>query len=152
VVLHDAPAEPVQIGPFTVRADLIVHPGSTVGYRITEGHRTIAYLPDHEPALGGTRVPSSGRWTSGYALAKHADLLLHDAQYTAEEVRTRIGWGHSSIEQTVAFAELAGARRLVPFHHDPSHDDGQLDAMHAQMRAMTSIPVEGGCEGATFDV
>ena len=152
VVLHDAPAEPVRIGPFTVRADLILHPGSTAGYRITEADRTIAYLPDHEPALGGTRVPDSGRWTSGYELAKDADLLLHDAQYTVEEVRTRIGWGHSSIEQTVAFAELAGTRRLVPFHHDPSHDDEQLDAMHAWTRAIATMPVESGCEGATFSV
>lgn len=152
VVLHDAPLEPVRIGPFTVRAELIIHPGSTVGYRVAEGDRTIAYLPDHEPALGGTRVPDSGRWTSGYDLARDVDLLLHDAQYTADEIRTRLGWGHSSIEQAVAFAELTGARRLVPFHHDPGHDDAQLDAMRAQMQAMTAIPVEGGCEGATFRV
>lgn len=152
VVLHDAPLEPVRIGPFTVRAELIIHPGSTVGYRVTEGDRTMAYLPDHEPALGGTRVPDSGRWTSGHDLAKDVDLLVHDAQYTADEIRTRLGWGHSSIEQAVAFAELTGARRLVPFHHDPAHDDTQLDAMRAEMQSMTSIPVEGGCEGATFRV
>ena len=152
VVLHDAPAEPVRIGSFTVWADLIVHPGSTVGYRITEGERSIAYLPDHEPALGRTTVPDSGRWTSGYGLARDVDLLIHDAQYTTDEIRTRLGWGHSSIEQTVGFAELAGAGRLVPFHHDPSHDDGQLDTMLAEMRAITSMPVEAGCEGASFRV
>lgn len=152
IVLHDAPQTATAIGPFTVRADLIIHPGSTVGYRITEGTRTIAYLPDHEPALGRATVPDTGRWTSGFDLAADADLLLHDAQYTLDERRTRIGWGHSSIDQTVAFAELTRSRRLVPFHHDPSHDDATLDRMHAEMGGLTAIPVEGGCEGATFEV
>jgi len=57
LVLHDAPATPTIIGPFVVRAELVIHPGPTVGYRITDGHRTLAYLPDHEPALG---VPEFG--------------------------------------------------------------------------------------------
>jgi phosphoribosyl 1,2-cyclic phosphodiesterase len=152
LVLHDAPARPERIGPFTVRADLIIHPGPTVGYRIESDGRTIAYLPDHEPALGGDILPRTRRWTSGAGLAADVDLLIHDAQYTADERRIRVGWGHSSMEQTVAFAELTGARRLVPFHHDPAHDDAALDRMQAAMASATSIPVEAGREGATFIV
>ncbi|MFN8621665.1 MAG: MBL fold metallo-hydrolase [Chloroflexota bacterium] len=152
LVLHDAPARPERIGPFTIRADLIVHPGPTVGYRVEADGRAIAYLPDHEPALGSDTVPDSRRWTSGADVAADVDLLIHDAQYTTAERRTRVGWGHSSIEQTVAFASLVGAARLVPFHHDPSHDDATLDRMHAAMRAAAAIPVEAGSEGATFGV
>lgn len=152
IVLHDAPHDPVRVGPFTVRADLIIHPGATVGYRVEADGRALAYLPDHEPALGRDSIPDAGRWTSGYALAADVDLLIHDAQYTAEERRTRVGWGHSSIDQTIAFAELAGARRLVPFHHDPAHDDDALDRMHASIVAAATMPVEAGREGATFAV
>jgi len=150
IVLHDAPHAPVRIGPFTVRADLVIHPGPTVGYRLEADGRALAYLPDHEPSLGADALPASPRWTSGHALAADADLLIHDAQYTAEERRARIGWGHSSIDQTVAFAALARARRLVPFHHDPAHDDDELDAMQARMAADAAMPVEPGREGATI--
>ena len=40
------------IGSATVRAANVAHQGPTVGYRIEEGGRSLAYLPDHEPSLG----------------------------------------------------------------------------------------------------
>ena len=150
LVLHDAPATATAIGPFIVRAELVVHPGPTVGYRVAEGHRTLAYLPDHEPALGVPSFPSSGRWTSGHGLARDADILLHDAQYTAAEYPPRCGWGHSSFDHVVAFAELASVGQLVTFHHDPSHDDAALDRLHHAMTAMTAIRIEPGREGLSL--
>ncbi len=56
-------------------------------------------------------------------LARGADLLVHDAQYTAEELQKRRGWGHSSFDQAMRFAEMAGVKRLALTHHDPEHDD-----------------------------
>ena len=114
----------------------------------------VTYLPDHEPALGVANFPRAGEWTSGYALAAGADLLLHDSQYTAEEYRSRVGWGHSAIEHTVAFAELAKARHLVTFHHDPSHDDWALDQLTGYAAGLTksSMQISPGTEGATFEV
>ena len=147
LVLHDAPTTPTAIGPFLVRAELVIHPGSTVGYRIADGSRTLAYLPDHEPALGVPDFPRSARWTSGIALAHGADVLIHDAQYSAAEYPSRTGWGHSSTEHVVAFADLASVGELVTFHHDPSHDDVVLDQLHATMASMTSVPVVPGREG-----
>jgi len=152
LVLHDAPATETAIGPFAVRSDLVIHPGPTVGYRIAEGHRTIAYLPDHEPALGVPDFPTSRRWTSGYDLARGADVLLHDAQYTAAEYPPRRGWGHSSIDHVVAFADLASVDRLVTFHHDPGHDDAALDVLHHEMSAMADIRIEPGREGVSLVV
>ena len=149
-MLHDAPATATAIGPFIVRAELVIHPGPTVGYRVAEGHRTLAYLPDHEPALGVPSFPSSGRWTSGHGLARDADILLHDAQYTAAEYPPRCGWGHSSFDHVVAFAELASVGQLVTFHHDPSHDDAALDRLHHAMTAMTAIRIEPGREGLSL--
>ena len=95
-----------------------MHPGPTVGLRLQDGRAHVAYLPDHEPALAGLRgCPRA--WISGAAVAEDADLLFHDAQYFAEEYDDRIGWGHSSVDDAVAFARV-GARRLVLFHHEPS--------------------------------
>ena len=138
-------------GPFTVTADLIIHPGPTVGYRITEGGRSFAYLPDHEPALGG--LDRGPEWTSGWALANGVDVLFHDAQYTRDEYDERVGWGHSTLEHAIEFARLANARKLVTFHHDPAHDDATLDALVEEgVRLAPDLDVTAGCEGSVFEL
>ena len=139
VTLHPAPTEPIRVGSVEIVSELIIHPGPTVGYRLSEGDRTVAYLPDHEPALGVRRFPEAPEWTSGYALAKGVDLLIHDAQYSADERSTRIGWGHSSLDEAVAFAKDIGAAALAPFHHDPTHSDDDLDEL---FRMVTGGTVE----------
>jgi ribonuclease BN (tRNA processing enzyme) len=107
----------------------VKHPGSTVGYRIEEDGRSLAYLSDHEPALGVDLQSIQPDWISGYSLAERADVLLHDAQYTPEEYRERIGWGHSSLDHVVDFGLIAKVKKLVMFHHDPLHSDEQLERM-----------------------
>jgi phosphoribosyl 1,2-cyclic phosphodiesterase len=101
-----------------------------VGYRLESEAGTAVYLPDHEPALGARHFPDLPRWTSGFDLVAGADLLIHDAQYADTEYLDHLGWGHSSIGQAVAFANAAGVRHLIPFHHDPGHDDEYLDNLY----------------------
>lgn len=153
LTLHNVPPERFEVGGLEVEAALVCHPGSTVGYRISEGTRSLAYLPDHEPALGLREFPGEPEWTSGFDLAAGADLLIHDAQYTTEEYQKRVGWGHSSIRDAIAFATLAGARRFVPFHHDPTHDDAMLDCIDSVVRT-GDLPFGfvAGTEGASFEV
>jgi ribonuclease BN (tRNA processing enzyme) len=67
-------------------------------------------------------------------LARGADLLVHDAQYTAEELKKRRGWGHSSFDQAMQVAEMAGVKRLALTHHDPEHDDEFLDRIEKLCR------------------
>ena len=147
VELHDVPHRPFTIGDVTVRGEPVIHPGPTLGYRISDGAGSLAYLPDHEPALGAPRFPMGPTWTSGHHLADGVDVLIHDAQYTAEEYPSRIGWGHSSIEHMWAFADQASARRLVTFHHDPGHSDAELDAIVAELAGRGGPEVVGGTEG-----
>jgi len=153
LTLHNVPPERFEVGGLEVEAALVCHPGSTVGYRISEGTRSLAYLPDHEPALGLREFPGDPEWTSGFDLAAGADLLIHDAQYTTEEYQKRVGWGHSSMRDAIAFATVAGARRFVPFHHDPTHDDAMLDCLDSVVRT-GDLPFGfvAGTEGATFEV
>ena len=131
VELHEVPGESAQIGPFRLSAGLICHPDAAVGYRLVSPEGSLAYLPDHEPALGVRDFPQSAAWTSGAALADGVDVLIHDAQYTDAEYPEHVGWGHSSLAQARAFARLTGAKHLVGFHHDPARDDDALDRMYA---------------------
>ena len=118
----------------------------------------MTYLPDHEPALGsalsanGNGGSPTGEWTSGHDLSRDTDLLIHDAQYTADEYDQRVGWGHSQIGDAVALAALAGAKRLVTFHHDPAHDDAELDQMLADAQVAGAGRARGAARPRGHDV
>jgi phosphoribosyl 1,2-cyclic phosphodiesterase len=154
LVLHDVPAGEFVIGGLGVTAAPVCHPGATVGYRIAGDAGVVAYLPDHEPALGVPHFPLAPEWTSGFELARGADLLIHDAQYTRDEYATHVGWGHSAIDDAIAFAALARVKRLVTFHHDPSHDDDEVECitLAAIRAAAPAFPVIAGAEGDAFDL
>lgn len=153
VHIHELGTESVQIGPFEVQSDYILHPQSTLGYRITANGKSLTYMSDHEPALGGLEIPEDPTWVSGYNLAKGVDLLLHDAQYLTHEYPNFVGWGHSTIDQAVAFAELAGVKQLVTFHHDPSHPDALLEAEAERIRAEHHpFTFHTGSEGEVYKV
>ena len=152
--IHELSPDGMDIGSFHVSLEYVCHPNPTVGYRITDGDSTVTYLPDHEPALGMNEIPSLPEWTSGYPLAAGVDLLIHDAQYDDEEYPLHVGWGHSSMTQACAFAELCGVRVLAPFHHDPSHTDLDIDRMvqHAVQGAGGGIRVIPAMEGLTLQL
>jgi ribonuclease BN (tRNA processing enzyme) len=154
LVLHEVPCGDFTVGEFRISSALICHPGPTVGYRISTSRATLAYLTDHEPALGVQHFPLAGEWTSGYTIAAEADLLIHDAQYSSEEYAKYVGWGHSSLAHALAFADLVKAKQFVPFHHDPAHTDEDLDHLITEAVAVArpSFPVTPGSEGAVFDL
>ena len=140
VTFHDAPREPWTIGSVTLTAHPILHPGATVGYRLEANGRALAYVTDHEPALGTDLDAVASAWISGFALAHRADLLIHDCQYTEDEYASHVGWGHPSVAHVAAFARRAEIDRLVMFHHHPGHRDDELDAMRGTM--LEAWPVE----------
>jgi phosphoribosyl 1,2-cyclic phosphodiesterase len=155
IAFHDLPGgEPWEADGVSLFADLVLHPGPTVGFRLETGRSSVAYLPDHEPALAGIDGRSTD-WISGGALAGGADLVLHDAQYLDEEYGARIGWGHSSVDQAVAFCRAVGARRLVLFHHEPRRSDQALELLEDRARDLTGpeqLPPMLAREGMVFDL
>jgi phosphoribosyl 1,2-cyclic phosphodiesterase len=130
------------LGSARVEAEFVNHRGATLGYRITDGGTTVAYIPDHEPALGQEVATSDPAWISGAGLARDADLLIHDCQYTDGEYRDHVGWGHSAMSDTLAFAHRSGARRLALFHHDPLHEDHVLDELGEEARSIDDGQME----------
>ena len=134
LTLHEIENSSFEIGPFNIESRFVIHPSPTVGYRITGERSVFTYIPDHEPALGTLEIRAK-KWISGIDLALNADLLLHDAQYSAQEYKKKIGWGHSSMDDAVKFASLAEVKRLLLAHHDPSHTDKQLNEIFADLKS-----------------
>jgi beta-lactamase family protein len=122
------------LGSARILSHPIMHPGATVGYRIEDEGKVLTYLTDHEPALGTDLETIAPEWISGFALAFGADLLVHDCQYGDDEYPAHVGWGHSSTSDVATFADKAKVDRLLLFHHDPMHDDTDLDAMGTAVR------------------
>jgi phosphoribosyl 1,2-cyclic phosphodiesterase len=118
-------ASPQRFGEVTLQTFPLHHPQGSVGYCISDAHRSVVYATDHEP--GNAEVDRGLR-----AIARNADALIYDAQYTAEEYASRKGWGHSTWQEAVAIAKEAKVRRLVLFHHDPNRDDRALEEIVAQ--------------------
>lgn len=116
---------------FRVLALDIPHKGGrTFGFRIEDGRQALAYLSDHWPtALGPGQDGLGERHEAALRLAAGVDVLLHDAQYLAEELPTRGPFGHAAAEYAVALGEQAQARRVVLFHHDPARTDAEIDAL-----------------------
>jgi phosphoribosyl 1,2-cyclic phosphodiesterase len=152
LTLHDVPLGQFELPTFNVTAALVAHPAPTVGYRLEVDGAVMAYMPDHEPALTSRLFPRTPDWSSGVALARNADLLIHDAQYTLSEYDQHVGWGHSALEHAIALATIAGAHCLVPFHHDPAHDDGALDEMFASVAPPPGLELVPAVEGLSFDL
>jgi ribonuclease BN (tRNA processing enzyme) len=152
LVLHDAPRGTFDLPGAAVTADLVCHPGPTLGYRLEADGAVLAYIPDHEPALGEDAVPESTDWTSGFSLMAGVDLLIHDAQYTDDEYPAHVGWGHSTIGQAMTLAEAAEVATLAAFHHDPGHNDAQLDRLFSAAVAERdwSFEFAPAREGATL--
>ena len=109
-----------------VKASLHNHSIETYGYRFEEKDKVIAYITDVEHV--------DGIDPDVVKLAQNADLLIHDAQYTPDELKEKKGWGHSSWEQAVEVAQMADVKRLALFHHDPEHTDEFLFNMESECK------------------
>ena len=146
VSFRHCPETEWEIGPARIRAASVTHRGPTLGYRIDDGDSSLAYIPDHEPALGADLDPLEEDWISGFELARDASLLIHDGQYSDAEYPDHVGWGHSPLSHALAFARRTGAERTVLFHHDPLHSDELLDRLGAEARERWAAL--GGDDGA----
>ncbi|HSB92273.1 MAG TPA: MBL fold metallo-hydrolase [Flavitalea sp.] len=155
LVLHEVEKSTFAIGPFTIDSEYVIHPGPTVGFRVRHQRGVFTYIPDHEFALGcNGKMATDVKWLSGSALASGADILMHDAQYTAEEYKTREGWGHSSMEDAIQFAMVNNVKKLLLTHHDPMHSDKQLTDIQCMLKGKTpaGVEFEMAKEGLTIEL
>ncbi len=110
--------------PFSVTREGLNHPGGGFAYRIEEDGVSVAYVTDNELEPPGAPATSYGDWVD---FCRGVDVLIHDAQYQADDMPAKHGWGHSLISQVRQLAVDAQVRNLVMFHHDPERTDSELD-------------------------
>jgi len=123
-----APGE-TQIAGFTVLAREIPHKGGrTFGYRISDQHSTLSYMPDHRPTAFGPGPDGFGEYhDAALELVSGSDLLVHDAQLLREELAAEQLFGHSCGEYALGLARRAGCPAVLLFHHRPDRTDSALD-------------------------
>jgi phosphoribosyl 1,2-cyclic phosphodiesterase len=141
---HEASEGAMPIGSAAVSIAPLTHVGATNCYRIDgPSSGSVAYLSDHQEPPDGV-VPRDIA-----AFCSEVDVLIHDAQYDAQELLLRSDWGHSTAEFAVNVALESNAKRLVLFHHDPSHDDEWVAnaTAKAQAQAGSRLEVIAAVEG-----
>jgi phosphoribosyl 1,2-cyclic phosphodiesterase len=136
------------VGAFRVIARDVPHKGGrTVGYRVSDGHSTIAYVPDHCPTEMGPGPEGWGEYhPSVLELARDVDVLIHDAHLFPEEVAAQASFGHAAADYAVGLGCRAGARKIVLFHHRPDRTDTALDALVARFTG-GPVAVTGAADG-----
>jgi phosphoribosyl 1,2-cyclic phosphodiesterase len=157
---HDLVEGTFEIDDIKVSTQYLNHPALTLGYRLEVDGVAVVYCSDHEShsrllATGNGNI--TGQDLRHAEFIDRADLLIHDAQYTADEYQAKVGWGHSSVEYVMRLSEHAEVKRLALTHHDPLRDDVALDHLLARVQARlresaSSLDVFAAAEGQVVEV
>jgi ribonuclease BN (tRNA processing enzyme) len=119
----------------TIEVSVLNHPGRSLGYRLAAEGKVLVYATDNEPFGEAPRSQHLVQPSRLPHLARDADLLIQDAQYTPEEYPQRLGWGHSTYVDALHLAQQAQVKQLVLYHHDPSHSDAVVERIVTKCRA-----------------
>ena len=124
IVYMEACPSPFEIGSMTVEPISISHPNNGSGYKFTEEGKSFVFLTDNELDF----VHPGGLTFNDYlGFSEGADLLIHDAEYTPQEYKTVIKWGHSVFTRTLELAIDAGVGQLGLFHLNQDRSDQEMD-------------------------
>jgi ribonuclease BN (tRNA processing enzyme) len=141
----------VPVGSAKVTVRRVPHVGETLGFRVDAEGCSLAFVSDHQAPDNRDFVDEAV-----LELCDGADLVVHDAQYTEAEFVDKATWGHSTVGYAVHVAAEAGARKLVLFHHDPVHSDGDMDRILDMARSDAEASrldgVVAAAEGLSLDL
>lgn len=105
------------------------HPGNTTGLKIESNGKIFIFLTDNE-LQPPPNSHNNTQWADFVEFCHNADVLVHDAQFTDDEIPKKLGWGHSSTGQAIRLATEAKVKSLYMTHHDPEHTDDFIDKMY----------------------
>ncbi len=135
------------------------HPGVNLSYSFTFDNRKIVYMTDNELLPGIKRAASHINYQRDdfIRFIRGADILIHDAQYSDRDYRQKKGWGHSTWKETVKLAAEGEVKHLALFHHDPDHNDDNVDSCVKEckeelVKMNATIKCSGAMEGKTITI
>jgi ribonuclease BN (tRNA processing enzyme) len=142
------PGDKLELGDFYIETVQLNHPGITVGFRIeADGCSATVYTDTgrvRQVRVGeGMGGPSPDEtFTNAYLeqlahCARKSDILVHDTQFREYEMVGRYNWGHSTVEDALEMARMAGVKQLALFHYDPNHSDTVVDEQLALARDLS---------------
>ncbi len=148
------PTGATQIEGFEVLAREVPHKGGrTFGYRISDGHSTLTYMPDHCPTTFGPGEDGFGAYhPAALELARDADVLVHDAQLFPAELAAEADFGHAVADYPVQLARRAGTRRVMLFHHRHNRTDDELDELSRRLGGGSEPEVSVATEGTVLEL
>ena len=137
--VHLEPGRPHDVAGMRVTLKRQHHTGDSYGYRFEKNGRTVVYSTDSEHKLAD---PAESADFADFF--READLVIFDAMYSlAEATSVKADWGHSSNIVGVELCQLARARHLCLFHHEPALDDAAISRMLAETRRFEEITRSG---------
>jgi phosphoribosyl 1,2-cyclic phosphodiesterase len=159
------------IGAFHVMPIALNHPFGAVGYRVDADGSSWAYVADTAPFdrvlhkqhfLAGPealteddRIALSAMRDALVRRLEGVDTVVYDTHFTEDEYRRFPHYGHSTPDQALEICSAAKIRRLVLYHHAPSHSDDQMDRIAAdylRKGAGVGIEVLTSFEGMTLPI
>jgi len=147
--------EPLTIDDTLIESISLNHPQGCYGLRFTEDGKRMVFMTDNE--LEKNSQDKDREFDKCVEFCRNADVLIHDAQYTPEEIKKCRGWGHSDFRTTCELAKMANVRRLILFHHDPPRIDTELTAIEKSCRDIvgksgSDMTIEAAREGNEFSL
>ncbi|MBN2063090.1 MAG: MBL fold metallo-hydrolase [Deltaproteobacteria bacterium] len=145
---------PLDIDGVIIDSIQLQHPQGGLGFRFKEGNKRMVFLTDNELRSDAW----AGRSFEDYvAFCRDADMLIHDAQYTPEEMDHRKGWGHSDYMAALDLACKAGVKKFILFHHDPSRTDAEIVKIEEKCRSCArdckaEVVVEAAMEDSELEI
>jgi phosphoribosyl 1,2-cyclic phosphodiesterase len=122
------PGQRYEIAGASVTSFAQLHGNDSYGYRIEKGAKSVVYTTDAEH-----KPENAAEMERAAAFFRGADVVIFDAMYSlAESISVKEDWGHSSNVLGVELCQMAGAKKLVLFHHEPVNDDERIDAILAE--------------------
>jgi phosphoribosyl 1,2-cyclic phosphodiesterase len=139
------------IASFRLTTERLNHPDGGTAYCLYGDGKKLAYITDNE-----LNPPGEVRttWQQWLAFIQDADILIHDAQYTNEDMPLKLGWGHSTCSQVVQLAIEAKVKQLFIISHDPARTDSELLVLEQHEKENCGAHLDFHCarEGVIVDI
>jgi phosphoribosyl 1,2-cyclic phosphodiesterase len=140
VVFNTLSDSPFYINDVKIYFTHLIHPALSLGFRIEYKGKVVVYATDSEISDDPEIEKISERNIGN--LIKNADVLIADCQYTDEEYKNKMGWGHTSLSKAIEVSSKYNVKNLFAFHHDPLRTDEELDIMLDNASKLVKPPMK----------